>query len=349
MSFKINSLLILLIGTALALVGCGKADHAKANEKAETQVVAKVNGDEISIHQINFQLGRMVQNNQAQLTEIQSKEAAKQILARLIDQQLLKQKALEAKLDRDPRVLQAMEASKNEILAQAYLEQLMSKAEKPSSTEVDDFYVKHPELFEKRRIFRLQELVVDVGQDKYQEIETDLKKINGINEIATWLKNKNYPFTANSNVRTAEQVPLELLKKIQPLKDGEFVVVPTPQSLSIVHIAASQNAPITRDKADPIIEQYFVNQNKTSLAKKEMLALKDKAKVEYVGAFADLKNNSKESSATTEAVNQISSTESVQASPESAKSTTITGKLDHAMAKPPKAEQANMEKGLSGL
>ena len=344
MSYKSKGLFLIAIGAVVVLTGCGNKETSEKT-KTETQVVAKVNGDEISIHQINFQLGRMMQSNQAQLTEAQSKSAAKQILARLVDQQLLKQQAIEAKLDRDPRILQALEASKNEILAQAYLEQLMAKAEKPSAAEVDDFYTKHPELFEKRRVFRLQELVVDVSKDKYQEIEKDLKSIKGVNEVAAWLKNKNYPFTANSNVKPAEQLPLELLRKIQPLKDGEFLLVPTERSLNIVHIAASQNTPITRDKAGPIIEQYFVNQNKTSLAKKEIVALNDKAKIEYVGAFEDMKNAKKEKAVAAEAVNQ----ESQQ---EPSKPNTTSEELNQPKAKPNtglKAEQANMDKGLSGL
>lgn len=334
-------MLVLLIGTALALTGCGKEDPAKAKEKTETQVVAKVNGDEISIHQVNFQLGRMTQSNQAQLTEAQGKQAAKQILVRLVDQQLLKQQALETKLDRDPRVLQALEASKNEILAQAYLEQMMTKAAKPSANEIETFYTEHPELFEKRRIFRLQELVVDVKKEQFEEVENGLKTIKNVNEMATWLKSKNYPFSANSNVRAAEQLPLELLKKIQPLKDGELMVVPAGRTLNIIHLAASQSAPIARDKATPIIEQYFLNQNKTSLAKKEMVALNTKAKIEYIGAFADMKK-----SESTPAANDVSNDQA--ATELSTKPVSTIQKTNQSVAKPT-AEGENMDKGLAGL
>jgi EpsD family peptidyl-prolyl cis-trans isomerase len=340
---KINRLLVLLIGATLVLTACGKTDQAKTNEKTETQVVAKVNGDEISIHQVNFQLGRMTQNNQAQLTEAQGKQAAKQILARLVDQQLLKQQALEAKLDRDPRILQALEASKNEILAQAYLEQLMIKAAKPSTTEIETFYTEHPELFEKRRIFRLQELVVDVKKEQFEEVENGLKTIKNVNEMAAWLKSKNYPFTANSNVRAAEQLPLELLKKIQPLKDGELMAVPTGRSLNIIHLAASQSAPIARDKATPIIEQYFLNQNKTSLAKKEMVALNTKAHIEYIGAFADMKKSD-----STSAEESISNDKAATSTGLSKKPASTIQKTDQNVAKPI-AEGENMDKGLAGL
>jgi EpsD family peptidyl-prolyl cis-trans isomerase len=265
---------------SLTLVACGDKGDAK---KSDTQVVAKVNGDEISIHQVNLQLGRA-----GKMDEAQSKAVSQQIVSKLVDQQLLKQKALEDKLDRDPRVLQIIEASKSEILAQAYLEKVSSKAKKPSTTEIDTFYTEHPELFEKRRVFRLQELVVQAAPEKFAEIEAGVKDIKNINEVALWLKEHQFQFTPNSNVRTAEQLPGNLLKVLQPLADGEMFLLKTDRSLNVVHLAASQSQPVARDKATPIIEQYFLNLNKTNLITEEVKGLKAKAKIEYVGAFADM-------------------------------------------------------------
>ena len=276
-------LFLLFLAVTITLSACGKKGEASA-KKSDTQVVAIVNGDEITIHQVNFQLSRMGQMNEAQ-----AKVASKKVLTRLIEMQLLKQQAIEQKLDKNPGLLQAMEASKDQMLAQAYLETMMAKAPKPSNSEIDEFYKSHPELFENRRVFRLQELVVNIDKAKFSETEASLKSINGINEIAVWLKDKNYPFNVNSSVKAAEQLPLDLLKKLQVLKDGEILVVPTDISLNIVHLAASQPMPITRIKATPVIEQYFMNQNKTNLAKKEMTALNEKAKIEFIGTFADMK------------------------------------------------------------
>lgn len=286
MMFTNKCWLTLVILGAFSAVSCGKIDQAA---KAETQVVAKVNDDKIFIQQINFQLARLTQKNHTKLNEAQSKEAAKQILGRLVDQQLLKQQAIESKLDRDPRILQVLETSRDEILAQAYLEQLLSKAAKPSTTQIDTFYQQNPALFENRRVFRLQELAVNVSAEKLSEIEEYVKGVKDFNKIAEWLKAQNYSFTANSNVRAAEQLPLDVLKQIQPLKNGELIVLQSGQTINILHIAASQSMPIARDKATPIIEQYFLNQNKSLLAKKELTALKDKADIEFIGAFADMK------------------------------------------------------------
>ena len=83
--------IILTVMLGLGLAGCGHKSEGGA-----TQVVAKVNGDEISIHQVNFQLARL-----GALDKEKSKLAAKEVLSKLVNQELLKQKAVEAKLDRD--------------------------------------------------------------------------------------------------------------------------------------------------------------------------------------------------------------------------------------------------------
>ncbi|MFM9913825.1 MAG: EpsD family peptidyl-prolyl cis-trans isomerase [Methylophilaceae bacterium] len=272
-----------LILITLSLVACGKKEGA-AGEKSATQVVARVDGEEISVHMLNYQMSRLGQMNEAQ-----AKEASKKVLERLVDQQMLVQQATKDKLDREPKVLQSIESTKREILAQAYMEKQMAAAKKPSEQEIKDFYSQHPELFEKRRIYRLQELAVAVGSDKATEIEAGVKASKNINEVANWLKEKDYKFSANANVRAAEQLPLEMLPRLQQMKEGEFIILPSQNSINIVMLAGVQEQPLTLEKATPLIEQYFFNQRKSEIAKKQIEELRKKAKVEYLGNFSDMK------------------------------------------------------------
>ena len=111
---------VAVASTALLLAGCG------GNKETASQTAAKVNRDEITVHQINFVL-----QQQRGLRPEQADAAGKQILERLIDQQLALQKAGDLKLDREPAVVQQMEAAKREILARAYLEKVGEGAAKP--------------------------------------------------------------------------------------------------------------------------------------------------------------------------------------------------------------------------
>lgn len=308
---------LLLVVLTFFLAACSEK---QGGAKSATQVVARVNGEELSIHQLNFQMGRL-----GPVSEDQAKVASRQVLERLVDQQLLLQKSVDAKLDRDPMVLQAIESTKREILAQAYIERQMAGASKPSGQEMKDFYAKHPELFENRRIYRLQELAVMAGNDKLAEIEAGMKTVSNINGIANWLKQKDYKFSINVNMRAAEQLPLELLAKLYRMKDGEIIVIPNQNSINIVVMAGSQEQPLTMEKATPLIEQYFLSQRKSEIAKQQVATLRKEAKIEFLGDFADM--------------NLASGKQPVKVQPAEPKP----------QAKQEKPDSAHIEKGVSGL
>src|SRR5436190_14834939 len=104
-----------------AIAGCHKTD----NKPSPSQVAARVNGHEITIHQVNDILSR-----QAARPE-QAEALKRQVLERLIDQELARQQAVENKLDRNPRTVQAIEFAKNEILSRAYIDQIAGSQPKP--------------------------------------------------------------------------------------------------------------------------------------------------------------------------------------------------------------------------
>ena len=88
---------------AVVLTGCG---GKKDKEGVASQTAAKVNKQELTVHQINFVL-----QQQRGLRQEQMEPASHQVLERLIDQELALQKAEDSKLDRDPLVQQQLEAT----------------------------------------------------------------------------------------------------------------------------------------------------------------------------------------------------------------------------------------------
>ena len=135
--------------------GCGTKQHADTKAKTATQLAAKVNSAEITLHQINF-----VQARSPNIRPEAALKARREILNRLIDQQLAKQEAMANKLDRSPNVVQAIEAARSEVLARAYLENMAASQSKPTEDEVRKYYSEHPELFVRRRIFDIEEIQV---------------------------------------------------------------------------------------------------------------------------------------------------------------------------------------------
>jgi EpsD family peptidyl-prolyl cis-trans isomerase len=270
----------LAMAVALTLAGCG--DKKEGEDKVASQVAAKVNSDEITVHQLNFELAKL-----GNLSPEQAKQAANKVLNSMVDQQLLVQKAVADKVDSDPQVMQALEAARRQILAQALIQKLTANQAKPSDAELADYYAKNPALFAERRIYRLQEINVQVTPANVESVKAQLQQTKNLGDFIDWLKAQNIPARAGQSTKTAEQLPLELLPRLHQLKDGQAMTFSAPGALNILVVAGSQTQPLTQEQAKPVIERYLGNAKKREVAEAELKKLKEKAKVEYLGEYAD--------------------------------------------------------------
>jgi len=273
---------IALIVPALLLVMAGCSKHEGA-AKGGSQVVAKVNGSEITVHQLNFALSKMGKLDQSQV-----KVASEKVLQQMVDMELLKQKSVDEKLDRDPNVLQVLEATKQQVLAQAYMQKVASKQAAPSEDDIKKFYDTHPELFSERNVYVIQEFAIKEGNEHASEIEAGINDAKTGDDIANWLKEHNHMFSVNASRKAAEQLPLELLKKMNTLKAGDTLVVKSPQALVLLFLAKIDRQPVDLEKAKPVIQQFLVNSNQQTLIKNEVAALRKEAKVEFYGDFSKM-------------------------------------------------------------
>ncbi len=267
----------LAMAVALTLAGCGD----KKADKPAAQVAAKVNSDQITVDQLNFEVSKL-----GNLNPEQAKQAANQVLKSMVDQQLLVQKALAEKIDLDPQVIQSLEASRRQILAQAAIQKLTVDQAKPSDAELADYYAKHPALFAERRIYRLQEINVQVTPDNVESVKAQLQQTKNLGDFLNWLKAQNIPARAGQSTKTAEQLPLELLPRLHQLKDGQAMTFSVPGALNVLVVASSETHPLTQEQAKPTIERFLANTKKREAAEASLKKLREAAKIEYLGEYA---------------------------------------------------------------
>ncbi|MFH1817357.1 MAG: EpsD family peptidyl-prolyl cis-trans isomerase [Pseudomonadota bacterium] len=264
------------------MAGCGDKKDGTAEESKPTQVAAKVNGTELTVSQVNYALQRI-----PNLDKDQSKAASLQVIRNLVDQEVLAQKAQSEKLDRDPVVVQALDAARRQIMAEVYMTRKLGTPAEPTDAEVSDYFNKHPELFTKRKIYRLQELSIKAPKEKQETIRKQLADSKTLNDFAAWLKDEKYPVQASQGVKPAEQLPQALLPKLAEMPDGQAMVVNTPEGLLVILLADSQVQPVTLEQAKPAIARLLQNEARQKAAKAELDKVKAEAKIEYVGEFAD--------------------------------------------------------------
>jgi EpsD family peptidyl-prolyl cis-trans isomerase len=207
------------------------------------------------------------------------------VLERLIDQEVALQKAQEQKLDRDPRVLQELEAARRDIIARAYLAKVGDAVAKPTAEEIKAYYDSKPALFRERRIYTMQELQVDGDKAQIAGLQDALSKSKSLQEVADYLKAQKLQTRATQNTTPAENVPLPLLDRFAALKDGQTVFSATPTGARLVTLMQARSAPISEEQARPAIEQYLVNDRKRKAVEQDLKTIRSSAHVEYVGQF----------------------------------------------------------------
>jgi len=265
----------MLFATMLAaLSGCG------ADKAAATKWAAKVNGAEISVDQLNGVLAT-VQG----ITPASADQVRRDVLEKLIEQQLAVEQAREKKLDQSPDVLRAIDVARREILARALREHVVAALPKASAQDAKTYYAAHPQLFAQRRVYNLQEIIMPAQGAPVDKLR-DMADVKSLDDIANWLKQQNIRFSGSANTRAAEQLPLNMLPRLHELKDGQSAIFTSAQTVSLVRLVASQLAPINEATALPQILKFLDNQSAATAMTANMKHLKDKAKIEIVAASA---------------------------------------------------------------
>jgi EpsD family peptidyl-prolyl cis-trans isomerase len=266
------------LALAMALTGCGGGD---GGQKSATQVAVKVNKNEISVHQINHVLQR-----QAGLKPEQVPVASKRILETLIDQELAIQQAVDAKLDREPNIVMAIEAAKRDILAKAYIDKVAGSAAKATDEEIAQYYASKPALFAQRRLYGLQEFGIEGGPDTAKTITPIAQAAKNAEDLRKQLAAANLKFSSRVITQPAEALPLNLIDRIAALNEGQSLAIPTPNGVNVVFVNTAKSQPVTLEQAKPAIEQFLLNERKRKILGDEAKRLRDGATIAYQGQFA---------------------------------------------------------------
>ncbi|WP_286744715.1 EpsD family peptidyl-prolyl cis-trans isomerase [Aquabacterium sp. UBA2148] len=325
-AIRMMALLPVVLAAVLA-TGCG--DKGSSEGKA-TQAAARVNGSEITVHQINQVLER-----QQGLRPEQAEAAGRNILEGLIDQQLAVSKAEEQKLDRDPQVMQLLEATRRNILARTYIERAaVAGAGTPGGDEIRKYFDEKPALFSQRKLYALQEFTIPATPEQTKATIELLKKARTPAEYGEVLKVSGLKFTTQQVTQAAEGLPLAIVDQLAKVNDGESLFITAKDGFKAILVMASRAQPVSFEQAKPAIEQFLTAERRRQFAQKEVKAMREAAKIEYLGKFAEKPASG--AAAASSADGGVASTPSVAAPPADAAASTSV-------------DADSLSKGLSGL
>lgn len=261
------------VAAAVAAAACSREEAGAVRD-----VAARVNGGEIPLARVQAALERGGIDAPAR-----SAQAKSRALEAAIDQELLVQKALSARLDRDPDVMRALDESRRRILAQAWLDHALAGRARPDRAQVAAFYAANPALFAARRIYSVRELRVALDP-RHSAAQLRAAAAEGdAAHLERWLAREGLRFEAREHTEPAEALPLVLLARLASMKDGDLAVVEADGGVSVVELRRSLPAPVDESQAAPTIERFLAARRRSELVRETLASLRGDARIEYVG------------------------------------------------------------------
>jgi len=284
-SMKIHrtSLLVAVTALSVALSACEKPATT-----AQDVMAAKVGGEIITEAELSGAVARLGKLNAAETAQARGK-----VLEALIDQHLVSAAAKNAKLDKQPDIALAMQQAQRQVLVEAYLERLFKDLAAPADTAIQDYYARHPELFAQRKLYRVQELELQLDPARIAEVEARLKQSRTLDEFVGWLKTQGIEGKAEGGVRPAEQIPTPMLAQLANMQDGQVAVMPMGKNrVSVLQLQGSQPQPVSLEQARSAIERILLSDKRKNLLEAEISKLRASGKLEYASGFAPAAANS---------------------------------------------------------
>jgi EpsD family peptidyl-prolyl cis-trans isomerase len=253
------ALLTLLL--TLLLTGCSPAGLD------ESQVLARVNQDEISVHQFNFALGKQAPKVLGQADRIA-------LLEKLIDRQLAVQQAQILELERHPEVMMRLEEARRDILAAVYAEHLAVGVRAPDNETAARYYADHPGLFAERRIYRLREITLAADAPALAETRARLARRDEPAGLLAWLEEQPGGFSDQRVIRAAERLPVEIADRLVTVEPGDIIAFERADGLAIYQLESAEKAPVSWQEAAPIIRAHLQKQNQKAALGNELQRLR---------------------------------------------------------------------------
>ncbi len=234
---------------ALAVSGCG----SKESKLDKGQVVATVDGDEITVFELNAEL----QASPAP-AGTDRKLAEQLALQRVIERKILAKVAREQKLDKTPAFLIQQRRADELILTTMLRDRIAGGISQPTDAEIAQYQAAHPDRFAQRKIYSVEQILFPPpnSADKFKQFAP----LKTLDQLAAKLTADGVQFRrAPTQIDTAA-LPPEIAGKIAALPATEMFILPTQQGLTANVIAATTVQPVPADQARELAASALRNE-----------------------------------------------------------------------------------------
>lgn len=235
-SIRCSALALVVVPLVATLSACDR--------KPEGQVVAVVDGREITIEELNGELPQTVGREDA---DSSARNAA---LQQVVDRVLLAEAAREMNVDTSPEFILREKKLRETLLVQMLNEKLAREVKDPSSQDIDKMIADNPQAFAGRTVFALDQLVF--AAPKRTGIIEALGPTKTMDDVVAVLNRSGIKFNRGSATVDSASLTPAMFAEFKRVGSSEPMVIPAGSTITVAKIMAARPVPISGDPARPV-------------------------------------------------------------------------------------------------
>ena len=226
----------------VALVAC-HVPGMKSNKAPTGQVVATVDGDEITLSELKAEMQGGPQGTTPQAAKALEEAALRQIIIRKI----MANAAHDQGLDKTPAFAIEKQRAGQALLTQALQRQLAASVSPPAREDAETFIAAHPEMFANRKLITLDQLRMQ--RPKTPEALKAFMPLHNLADFETLAAQQGLKFQRTATVLDTAATAPQMVDQIEKLPSGEPFLYPQQGMIMVNVVRDARPSPFTGDVA----------------------------------------------------------------------------------------------------
>lgn len=257
--------------SALATVSACSGNSAPSG-----QVVATVNGEEITRGELNAALPDKAPSDPKAASKIRNT-----VLERIAAQRIVAQEAKREGLDKSQPYLLATRRAENEILTQLVTQRVLQGMRTPDDAAVDQYIRANPTRFADRIIFQADQ--IRAPGDAIDP--ASLKDVHTMAGVAERFEAAGAQISRSTLAINSAGLTPEATRRMISLVNGEPFMVAENGVLILTKILGMEKVPLVGEKARPAARLLMRQEAGTNALKKQYEVLRKNAQIKYQDGF----------------------------------------------------------------
>jgi len=256
---------------ALACVSLTGCNLLKSNKEPTGQVVATVDGKEITLLALRAEMGNNVP------ADAKARKAAEiATLQNLVNRKIIAETAREKKVEKAPQYAIQKERMEEGLLVQALQSNIASQIPTPTRQEAQQYIAAHPATFAERKIFTVDQ--IRMGRPNNPAVLQQLQPLKTLEEVTSVLQANGIAFQRVEGKIDGLSIQPELMIQIAKLPPGEMFVIPANGGLVVNAIRSAEARPFVGDPAIKLATNVLRSQRQQKAVNDQFKAFVDQGK-----------------------------------------------------------------------